>query len=50
MTDELDNKLDILELEKMKQILPDYIHKTLIYNTYKDSVGLLGNRQRTGNM
>ena len=28
MTDELNNKLDILELEKIKEILPDYIHKT----------------------
>ena len=28
LIDELNNKLDILELEKIKEILPDYIHKT----------------------
>ena len=28
MIDELNNKLDILELEKIKEMLPDYIHKT----------------------
>ena len=28
MIEELNKKLDILELEKIKEILPDYIHKT----------------------
>ena len=28
LIDELNNKLDILELEKIKEILPNYIHKT----------------------
>ena len=28
MNEELNKKLDILELEKIKEILPDYIHKT----------------------
>lgn len=28
MIEELNNKLDILELEKVKEILPDYVHKT----------------------
>ena len=28
MTEELNKKLDILELERIKEILPDYIHKT----------------------
>ena len=27
MTDELNKKLDILDLIKIKEILPDYIHK-----------------------
>ena len=27
MIEELNKKLDILELEKIKEILPDYIHK-----------------------
>ena len=33
MIDELNNKLEILELEKIKEILPDYIHKTNKDNT-----------------
>jgi len=28
MIEELNKKLEILELEKIKEILPDYIHKT----------------------
>ena len=28
MIEEINKKLDILELERIKEILPDYIHKT----------------------
>ena len=28
MIEELNKKLDIVELERIKEILPDYIHKT----------------------
>ena len=42
MIEELNKKLDILELEKIKEILPDYIHKTSKNNpTISESLNYL---------
>ena len=46
MIEELNKKLDILELEKIKEILPDYIHKTSKNNPpISDSLNYLLNEE-----
>ena len=46
MIDELNQKLEILELEKIKEILPDYIHKTSKNNiTLTESLNYLLNEE-----
>ena len=46
MIDELNQKLEILELEKIKEILPDYIHKTSKNNiTLTESLNYLFNEE-----